>query len=161
MIPVVRSVSAVDPGEVRMGVTVGWWLVVIHAQSIADVGEIWVAEAMGVQVVVAELGRTRFTPWSSIDVVGSRCGYVRTRACAGSIGDDGKEMVAGFFQSGGLNRLVTGGGVCAAEVGAVGVTVVRKAVERGDLIVLVLLQDGREFWSWGGGRCRRFAMVPS
>ena len=93
LIPVVRSVSAVDPGEVRMGVTVGWRLVVIHAQSIADVGKIWVAEARGVQVVVAELGRTRFTPWGSIDVVGSRCGYVRTRACAGSIGDDGKKMV--------------------------------------------------------------------
>ena len=76
----------------------------------------------------------------------------------GRSGNDGKEMVAGFFQSG-WNRLVTGGGVCAAEVGAVRVTVVRKAVERGDLIVLVLLQDGRECWSWGG-RCR-FAMVPS
>ena len=123
-----------DPGEIRMGVAVGWQLVVIHAQSIADVGEFWVAEARGVQVVVAELGRTRFTPWSSIDVVGSRCGYVRTRACAGSIGDDGKEMVAGVVQYG-LNRLVTGDGVWAVEVGAVGVAVVGKAVERGDVAV--------------------------
>ena len=147
-----------DPGEIRMGVAVGWQLVVIHAQSIADVGEFWVAEARGVQVVVAELGRTRFTPWNSIDVVGSRCGYVRTRACAGSIGDDGKEMVAGVVLSG-LYGLVTVDGVCAAGVGAVGVAVVGKAVEGEDLIVLVLLQDGRECWSWG--RCRWFAMVPS
>ena len=89
MIPVVHSVSAMDPGEVRMRVTVGWRLVVIHAQSIADVGEIWVAEARGVQVVVAELCRTRFTPWSSIDVVGTRCGYVRARACSGSMEGNG------------------------------------------------------------------------
>jgi hypothetical protein len=127
-----------DPGEVRMGVTVGWQLVVIHAQSIADVGEVWVAEARGVQVVVAELGRTRFTTWSSIDVVGMRCGYVRTRACSGSIGDDGKEMVAGVVRSR-LNGLGTGDGVCAAEVGAVVVAVGGKAVERGDWVVLVLL----------------------
>ena len=52
-------------------------------------------------------------------------------------------MVAGVVQCG-LNRLVTGDVVCAAEVGAVGVAVVGKAVKRGDLIVLVLLQDGRE-----------------
>ena len=127
LIPVVCGVSAMDPGEIRMGAAVGWRLVVIHAQSIADVGEIWVAEARGVQVVVAELCRTRFTPWSSIDVVGSRCGYVRTRACAGSIGDDGKEVVAGDVQSR-WNGLVGSDGVCAAGVGAVGVTISGKAV---------------------------------
>ena len=140
LIPVVCCVSAMDPGEIRMGVAVGGRLVVIHAQSISYVGEVWVAEARGVQVVLAELGRTRFTPWSSIDVVGSRCGYVRTRACAGSVGDDGKEMVAGVVQSG-LDRLMTGDGVCAADVGAVGGAGVGKAFESGDLDVLVLLQD--------------------
>ena len=86
---------------------------------------------MGVQVVVAELGRTRFTPWSSIDVVGTRCGYVRARACAGSIGDDGKEVVAGDVQSR-WNGLVESGGVCAAGIGVVGVAMSGKAVQRGD-----------------------------
>jgi hypothetical protein len=141
-----------------MGVAVGGRLVVIHAQSISYVGEVWVAEARGVKVVVAELSRTRFTPWSSIDVVGSRRGYVRTRACAGSVGEDWEEVVAGVVQSG-LNRLVTGDCACAAGVGAVGGAVVGRAFERGDLGVLVLLQDGRECWSWG--RFWWFAVVPS
>jgi hypothetical protein len=47
------------------------------------------------------------------------------------LGVDREEMVAGVVQSR-LNGLVTGGGVCAAEVGAVGVAVGGKAVERGD-----------------------------
>ena len=76
--------------------------------------------------------------FGSIDVVGMRCGYVRTRASSGSIGDDGKEMVAGVVRSR-LNGLVTGEGVCAAKVGAVVVAVGGKEVERGDVIVLVLL----------------------
>jgi hypothetical protein len=48
------------------------------------------------------------------------------------------ELVAGVVRSR-LNGLVTGEGVCAAEVGAVVVAVGGKAVERGDVIVLVLL----------------------
>ena len=38
-----------------------------------------------------------------------------------------------------MNGLVTGEGVDAAEVGVVVVAVGRKAVERGDVIVLVLI----------------------
>ena len=47
-------------------------------------------------------------------------------------------MVAGVVRSR-LNGLVTGEGVCAAKVGTVVVAVGGKEVERGDVIVLVLL----------------------
>jgi hypothetical protein len=47
-------------------------------------------------------------------------------------------MVARLVRSR-LNGLMTGEGVCAAEVGAVVVAVGGKEVERGDVIVLVLL----------------------
>ena len=47
-------------------------------------------------------------------------------------------MVARLVRSR-LNGLVTGEGVCAAKVGAVVVAVGGKEVERGDVIVLVLL----------------------
>ena len=54
-----------------------------------------------------------------------------------SIGDDGLELVAGVGRSR-LNGLVTGEEVGAAEVGFVINALGGKAVERGDVIVLVL-----------------------
>ena len=38
LLPVVLGVGAMDPSEVRLAVAVGWRLVMVYAQSIADVG---------------------------------------------------------------------------------------------------------------------------
>ena len=56
----------------------GWrWLVLVHAQSISDVGNIWISESGRVQVVVTELGgAARARGVVSLRVMSSRNGKI-------------------------------------------------------------------------------------
>ena len=73
---VIVCVDAVDAKQIFMKVGMGWWLILVHAKSVSGVGNVWIPESGGVQVVVTELCGAACAPRVSFRVVRSWGGGV-------------------------------------------------------------------------------------
>ena len=89
-------VDAVDTKQIVVEAGMSWWLILVHAQSVSGVGNVWVPESGGVvQVVFTELGGAACAPAAgvSIRVTRSWGGYIWSRYHSVAWGEEGLEWM--------------------------------------------------------------------
>ncbi len=89
-------VDAVNTKQIVVEAGMSWWLILVHAQSVSGVGNVWVPESGGVvQVVFTELGGAACAPAAgvSIRVTRSWGGYIWSRYHSVAWGEDGLEWM--------------------------------------------------------------------